>query len=150
MYISGSVYSDSGFAAINYTVRPTNTSVLYCIKYQPTYFLTEAHTYSYEEHRVGTWVDGKPLYEKTVNFGSLPNATTKEVPHGIENVSVIWVYDGFVFGEADSTPVSLPSTFGIASNWSVSVDVDAITFFTGMDRTSKNAIVTLRYTKTTD
>lgn len=30
----------SGTFATNYTSRPTNTSVLYCIKYQPTYWIT--------------------------------------------------------------------------------------------------------------
>ena len=28
----------------------------------------EYHKYSTDEHIVGEWIDGKPLYEKTVNF----------------------------------------------------------------------------------
>ena len=29
------------------------------------------------------WIDGKPIYRKVVNFGTLPNATVKAVAHGI-------------------------------------------------------------------
>lgn len=44
-------------------------------------------------------MDGKPLYEKTVDFGSLPNATAKEVPHGIEDVDIILTHDGYILYE---------------------------------------------------
>ena len=33
-----------------------------------------------------TWVDGSPIYKKTVNFGVLPNNTSKQVAHNIQNV----------------------------------------------------------------
>ena len=35
--------------------------------------------YSTTEKIVGTWIDGKPIYQKTVFFGGLPNNTTKQV-----------------------------------------------------------------------
>ena len=145
--------SDNATFYTNYTSRPTNTSVLYCIKYEPTYFMKMAdHIYSYEERLVGTWVDGKPLYEKTVNFGALPNATTKEVPHGIENVDVIWVHDGYVKNESANWcyPLILSSPYNIAHDWSIGIATNKIIAYTGVDQTSSAAMVTLRYTKTTD
>lgn len=51
------------------TSRPTNTSVLYCIKYEPTYFIQIVKPeveYSLEEQRIGTWIDGKPIYRKII------------------------------------------------------------------------------------
>lgn len=48
-----------------YTSRPTNTSVLYCIKYNTSVLSTPENNYSTEEQRIGTWIDGKPLYQKT-------------------------------------------------------------------------------------
>ena len=48
-----------------YTSRPTNTSVLYCIKYNTSILSTPENNYSTEEQRIGTWIDGKPLYQKT-------------------------------------------------------------------------------------
>ena len=39
----------SGGNYVKYTSRPTNTSVLYCIKYEPTYFMNYTQTISLEE-----------------------------------------------------------------------------------------------------
>lgn len=47
--------------------------------------------YSYEERCVGTWIDGKPLYRKMIDFGTLPNATAKAISINVENVSHIHV-----------------------------------------------------------
>lgn len=55
------------------TSRPTNTSVLYCIKYEPTYYMQVKNTnyiqpnlYSKEERVVGCWINGKPIYQKII------------------------------------------------------------------------------------
>ena len=135
----------------NYTSRPTNTSVLWCIKYEPTYFMkVTGHIYSYEERLVGTWVDGKPLYEKTVDFGNLPNAATKEVPHGIENVDVIWVHDGYAqSGDLFDTLVHTDAR-AVTYSWQTLASKTSIRITTGTNRSSIKATVTLRYTKTTD
>lgn len=52
-----------------FTSRPTNTSVLYCIKYKAdkkSANIIPQHEYSTEEKVVGTWIDGKPIYEKVI------------------------------------------------------------------------------------
>ena len=50
-----------------YTIRPTNTSVLYCIK-----ALCPGEVYSTDERIAGTWIDGKVLYQKVIT-GTLPS-----------------------------------------------------------------------------
>ena len=45
---------------LNIIMRPVNTSVLWCIK-----ACNVEKSYSSEEHIIGTWIDGKPIYEKT-------------------------------------------------------------------------------------
>lgn len=45
-------------------VRPTNTSVLFCIATKNIY-LNPSLDFSTSEKVVGTWIDGKPLYQKT-------------------------------------------------------------------------------------
>lgn len=140
---------------IKYSSRPTNTSVLYCIKCKPNFSVCVQHTYSFDEHVVGTWLDGKQLYEKTVNFGSLPNNDTKCVPHGVDNADVVYVYDGFVKTDVNngntnfSTPINV-SPANMNSNWNCWCDRENIYFHTGVNRTTSFAIVTLRYTKSTD
>lgn len=46
--------------------------------------------YSTTEHLIGAnWDDGNPIYRKVVDFGALPNNTTKDVAHGITNLDVV-------------------------------------------------------------
>lgn len=49
--------------------HPTNTSVAFLVKVTVSGD-ANAHQYSTEEQIVGTWVDGKPIYEKTIIFPS--------------------------------------------------------------------------------
>lgn len=145
--------SDNATFYTNYTSRPTNTSVLYCIKYEPTYFMKMAdHIYSYEERLVGTWVDGKPLYEKTVDFGTLPNATSKEVPHGIENVDVIWVHDGYVLNSTNNEcyTINCPNPNNNSFSCLMFANGNNIRAQTVVDYSQMTAVAILRYTKTTD
>lgn len=39
----------------------------------------DSATYTTGEQRVGTWINGKPLYRKVVPFGALPNNTYKDI-----------------------------------------------------------------------
>lgn len=51
----------------SYTVRPVNMAVLYCIKAvetAPSGGGSSEAVYSTEEKRIGTWIDGKILYQK--------------------------------------------------------------------------------------
>jgi len=47
-----------------YSIRPTNTSILYCIATK-NIFMDAGCNYSIDELVVGTWIDGKPVYQKT-------------------------------------------------------------------------------------
>ena len=62
----------TGGHARNFNSRPTNTSVLYCIKYESTKLLSismyDGSHYSEEEEIVGKWINGKPLYRKVIPF----------------------------------------------------------------------------------
>lgn len=49
----------------------------------------QKNIYSTKEQVVGKWIDGKTLYRKVINFGVLPNATTKSVAHGLSNISFV-------------------------------------------------------------
>lgn len=46
--------------------------------------------YSLSEQNTGfTWIDGKQIYKKTINFGALPNSSEKLVNHNISNIDNI-------------------------------------------------------------
>lgn len=74
--------------------------------------ITEAKTIiksSYSASEVNTgkkWVDGKDIYKKTINFGSLPNNTTKLVAHGVVGLSRIIDYT-VVAQNSSTSPTSV-------------------------------------------
>lgn len=48
-YVNTTATFNATGATSHYTARPTNTSVLYCIKYEPTYYMNVTQTISLEE-----------------------------------------------------------------------------------------------------
>lgn len=85
---------------ISYTSRPVNLAVLYCIKAVPSKS-ADGEVYSTEETRIGTWIDGKPLYRKCFAIGPVANDT----PLGIENVDLL--IDCAGYGVSDSVQYPL-------------------------------------------
>ena len=58
------------------TTRPTNTSVLYCIATKNIY-MNPSLDYSTDEKVVGTWIDGKTIYQKCIEIPeTIPTANT--------------------------------------------------------------------------
>ena len=108
--------------------------------------------FSSAETAIGTWIDGKPLYRKVFDTGTLPNNNTKTVSHGISNLkNTIHVY-----GAAKNTsngitfPLPFPSTQANAPIY-VYVDNYNIIIGTATDRTVfTESYIVLEYTKTTD
>ena len=109
--------------------------------------------YSTDEQVIGTWIDGKPIYQKTIAFGTLPNATEKQVAHNISDIDVVIGSAGCSWKSDRSSCTQLPyvnpssatSSIGLYANSTV------IGVVTGTDRrTFTITYVTLQYTKTTD
>ncbi|MCM1219132.1 MAG: phage tail protein [Lachnospiraceae bacterium] len=103
-------------SAVVLTPRPTNTSVLYCIKYEPSYYMTvgpQTYRFSQEEIPIGTWIDGKTIYRKVLighggNMGSFPT----DVPD-IKRVVNIF---GFLVDGTDDDGPTIPFGFNNGSN----------------------------------
>ena len=110
--------------------------------------------YSTDEQVIGTWVDGKPLYQKTVFCGALPNNTTKTITHNIADIDHIINYFGISFASSSgATSLVLPYVHktNISGQIAVVCSVSNIEIQTGMDRSSfTQTYVTIQYTKTTD
>ena len=134
--------------AVNFTSRPTNTSVLWCIAYKDIYS-NPMNDYSTSEKVVGTWIDGKPLYQKTIDCGALPNATTKTVDTNIANANQLIYWTGCV---GNAGKMVLPRIFKDNADVMATFagDLSHIVIKTESNRSSLNAYITVQYTKTTD
>jgi len=111
--------------------------------------------YSTDEKVVGVWIDGKPLYQKTINFGTLPNNTKKAVAHGISNIEKVISIDGSAYGTTGG--IFYAFTFpNVGTNnqytYDIAIDITGanIDITTQTDRTFLTGIATIKYTKTTD
>lgn len=113
-----------------------------------------ADRYSTAEKQVGFFTDNKPIYQKTFNFGALPNNGTIGLPHNLANIDKIWIYDGFVEGTVISTAGTFPLQLGISdrtgATWAFFVNRSDIICDSHGDASGYTASVTIRYTKTTD
>lgn len=111
---------------------------------------TAQMNYSTEEQVVGTWIDGKPLYQRTVDCGSLPSVAnaTVEIPHNIENIQQIVEYK--IYGISENTTIPLPYLGTGSDSINCYVNLTYIIISTKIDRSMYNAYATVQYTKTTD
>lgn len=108
----------SGSSPCRITTRPTNTSILWCIATKDIY-LNPAMDYSTDEKVVGKWIDGKPLYERTI-VTTLPTvATDYVVAHKDINVASYNV----------DTAISLSGMFDNGNVYiNIGVGIGSITF----------------------
>lgn len=111
--------------------------------------------YSLEEHIVGTWVDDRPIYSKTIYVPALPsNDTEVKYDNGISDIDYCWfnTQGCFVFGWGSSHQTECFPYLNYTGAHLYLLDCNP-TFFkikTTRNRSDLSAYVTLLYVKTTD
>ena len=145
------------FAVPNLTVNSL-TDAKFCIAVK-NIFIQETLDFTTYEKVVGTWIDGKPLYQKTVepNF-SITNGVELTLNNYISNVAMLFVdveHSWLTKDNGDREPLSFsPSnvtTYGVTYYYVTSTN--KLRFYTGSNVASENlklVLLTIQYTKTTD
>lgn len=108
--------------------------------------------YSTEEKIIGCWIDGKPLYQKTINFGNGPTADgSKEYQHNILNIER-FVSFNCIGSQLSNSSICWPVPYCTVDSKNISIYANStkITLASKSDQSSCNYIITLQYTKTTD
>ena len=113
------------------------------IKYGDTNKIEMFHNYSTTEHVVGTWIDGKLLYERTFT-GTLTNEGSEQLLTGID----------YAMTEVNSCNGMSPngiSSYNIANTVAINTVLDnhVLTLYSQARTTSVDYVVTIRYTKVT-
>ena len=96
-YSKTSATVHSGPVSANYTTRPVNMAVLFCIKAAES--VPAENVYSTEETRIGTWIDGRPLY-----------LITKTGTISSESLNAYAPPIGFAFPEQIDPPIYLETS----------------------------------------
>lgn len=104
---------------------------------------TVPETYSTAEQIVGTWIDGRPIYQKTISVGNVPANQQTTVQFGVTVDNLIEAY-----GHAGAFP--FPAAYTVNPNYSVTFQGQTSTSIgirTGSAASLTNAYLTIKYTK---
>ena len=109
-------------------------------------YVDNSNSYSTEEVKTGgTWIDGKPIYRKVVDVGTLPDATSKTVLHNIQNLNKV-LEAKLVANDSISSVVC---DFG-GKELAIYANMENIFIVCGNNFSEYSGYVILEYTKTTD
>lgn len=181
--MNGSVQTDNYQQTDYKTSRPTNTSVTYIIAYQNAYidlaldgfpiditqpqdgqllmydatagrWVNGGHKYSTDEHIVGTWIDGKPVYEKTYHIASF-NANTIGIndciiDNDFGSNNLIKADGFFVEGSNNYTRYFIYADSSFFVQFGIDDSHRVFLRFTNSWGIIRNINITIQYTKTTD
>lgn len=104
--------------------------------------------YSTEEQRIGSWIDGKPLYRKIVYINQTISHDTN-INHNIANISKITKLYGVA--KSGSNIIPLPySHYNTVYNMALLCNETAILFRPGTSQSINETYIYIEYTKTTD
>ena len=110
--------------------------------------VAEALSYSTDEIDTGAkWIDGKTIYRKTIEWGSLPSSTsTTNKAHNISNIEKVIKTSGYASSGSDFIPLPFvhPYTSFAIGIWA---DRTYISVNCGTDRSPYTGYITLEYTK---
>ena len=124
------------------TVKYTKTS-------DGTVIVGTGNDYSTNEQVIGTWIDGRKLYQKTVATGALPNNTTKSIAHGVSNIEK--VVNAFGYFKKSTLETSMFFNHPYTSFINVTVDFTNIIIKSNTNVTTYDeSYVTIQYVKTSD
>ena len=109
------------------------------------YIKKTGDNYSTEERVIGTWIDGKPLYQKTiVRTGTISSSS---IPHQISDVDYIFITE-FIYKDNDNI-YYINEQLG-RGKLSVDKTNVVLSFLTNGWNVNDGIYITLKYTKTTD
>lgn len=123
--------------------------------YKPFENLDGQELYSGIETRIGTWIDGKPLYRKTLLFPNGNSGSTAIVnytlsDYGISNVSTIFIVHPSYYSNSISG-ATYPFQYNDGSAFECNTTQTKLNVKLGYQAISNSPfVITLEYTKTTD
>lgn len=120
--------------------------------YQRVVVPNQMINYSTVEAKIGTWIDGKPLYQKTIT-GRTPSSSYDYFGDAIENFEHCYYYEGVLI--PDDANSSVNSIFynrpdNNNAEYYIVIESNGKVFIRTYSSQASTFYVTIRYTKTTD
>lgn len=152
-------FQSSGVVANVAQVKTQSQDDVYCCDYVNKAIQVNKETN--KEVATNEYIDGKRVYVKRIDFGALPNASSKTVSTGlnVNKVTICKPLMGYAYGIDTNNTHYVLTLPDIAPNYaegatrltmSSSNSIYNIIITTGIDRSNYNGYVDIYYTKTTD
>lgn len=110
-----------------------------------------AHHYSTNEQVIGTWIDGKPLYEKTIAYTPSGTISSNTTIANVPNAKVMRATEATAYNPSDNRGYVLPN---VRANGGTKITYDngdvTLVIIGDSWSSSWTFYVTVQYTKTTD
>lgn len=153
LVISMYPYGASGYCQYRITrsglTRVGNSAGFFIYKIVGLNFGSTPHIYSTTEQVIGTWTDGKPLYEKTLYATGADISAHTLTDADLTNAETRWIESGW-YARTDGSNVALNS-FETTSYYTRAEFRDDNTIYLYVSGYSTSgAVLIVRYTKTTD
>ena len=113
-------------------------------------FINERATYSTNEKVVGTWIDGKPIYRKVIDFGNLPNTGFKTIEHNINDIDTVINIQTIGKTQTDNFyPIPFVGNGSMFNNATATIRINLteLTIATTTDVSNHTATIIIEYTK---
>jgi len=104
--------------------------------------------YSTTEKIVGTWINGKSLYQKVIDFGAMPNNSTKSVSLGASGVDLVVSLRGIMYKTGYSIMIPDISDSPTFVRLFYDKNNNQIKISNNLDQSDYSAYITVQYTKT--
>ena len=105
----------------------------------------------YDESLTGEYFSGKPVYEKLVSVGVLPNSTNKTVDTGISDADDFWIDPTYsmAFNQAAAYPIPYVDPSALANSITARIinGGTRIVVMTRADWSEYSGYVAVKYTK---
>jgi hypothetical protein len=113
--------------------------------------VSTSNTYSLDEKIVGRWINGKPIYQKTIECGKLPSVAKENlvVPHNVAFIDTIIDYK--IFAVSDTGTITTIPYIGTGEDFiNAYANLENVIITSHVVRDSYTAYATIQYTKTVD
>ena len=138
---SATIYSNNNAAIIIPTIIVGGPNIIEVVQ-------KEGHNYSTNEQVIGTWIDGKPIYEKTIEIENLVKDTNTSFDHNIANIDKVIDYSGAWTTDGQNA-FNLNYWYSSSIYTRLYCAREIINYMV-KDNNITGGYVTMRYTKTTD
>lgn len=112
------------------------------------------YTYSTEEQVIGKWIDGKPLYRKVLTTSTPSNLNVTTTILALDTTNIIQKFDGYIIYPEGTKNQHIPLNMTISNvvfHYTYSKNNELrMKLSTESSYISKNCVIILEYTKTTD